>query len=200
METDILHITPEEQSRSSLRLRADRVRGKKCRTMICVLENPKNPSNIGAVIRNVDMLGVGKLYIIGPRPTAHAFKKISSSAMGSEKWVYVHYFDSARECLEYLSRKKVPSVVTSSYFLGRKNIELTHGDYTRYRYLAVWFGNESLGVSQEAINASEACINIEMAGIGDSLNLSVSTGIVLHYITAQRREWKRNKTRPKRKS
>ena len=62
------------------------------------------------------------------------------------------------------------------------------GDYTQVR-LAVWFGNESKGVSKQVIDRSEMCINIPMYGIIESLNLATSTGIVLYEVTKQRREF-----------
>ena len=52
--------------------------------------------------------------------------------------------------------------------------------------LSVWFGNESKGVSEEAVKASDMCIRIPMGGIVESLNLGTSTGIILSYIGYQR--------------
>ena len=59
--------------------------------------------------------------------------------------------------------------------------------------LAVWFGNESRGLSDMAIENSKACINIPMYGIVESLNLGTTSGIVLYEITKQRREFKLSK-------
>ncbi len=83
-------------------------------------------------------------------------------------------------------------MVTSPHLKGRKNIVLHEGKYTKMK-LAVWFGNESKGVSNEAIENSNACINIPMYGIIESLNLGTSTGIVMYEITKQRREFKLRK-------
>jgi tRNA (guanosine-2'-O-)-methyltransferase len=83
---------------------------------------------------------------------------------------------------------------------GRTNVILHEGDYTQKK-LAVWFGKESIGISDLALERSEACINIEMFGIVESLNLATSTGIVLYEITKQRREFeKRRKLKQQLKS
>ena len=58
--------------------------------------------------------------------------------------------------------------------------------------LAVWFGNESIGVSDDAILNSDLCIQINMFGMIESMNLATCTGIVLHTITNQRRNYKIN--------
>ena len=49
--------SPRKKQRTSLRQKADRAKTKRCNTLVCVLENPQNSSNIGAVLRNIDALG-----------------------------------------------------------------------------------------------------------------------------------------------
>ena len=64
MDTEICYSTDEETtaSRKIRQLKADRAHVERCRTLICVLENPGKPGNIGAFIRIIDTLGVSKLY------------------------------------------------------------------------------------------------------------------------------------------
>lgn len=66
-----------------------------------------------------------------------------------------------------------------------KNVDLYDGDFTKNR-LAVWFGNEARGISDEALENAAECIQIPMGGIVESLNLGTSTGIVLSYVGYQR--------------
>ena len=115
--------------------------------------------------------------------------KTSGSAI---KWSFVKKFNSTKECIDHLKKNGFKSMVTSPHLKGRKNIVLHEGKYTKMK-LAVWFGNESKGVSNEAIENSNACINIPMYGIIESLNLGTSTGIVMYEITKQRREFKLRK-------
>ena len=119
--------------------------------------------------------------------------KLSSSAI---KWTFVKTFKSTEDCINHLKKNEFISMVTSPHLKGKKNIVLHEGKYTRMR-LAVWFGNESRGVSDVAIENSIACINIPMSGIVESLNLGTTTGIVLYEITKQRREAKLNKLKRK---
>ena len=48
----------------TLRLKANRAKKFRCKNLIAVLENPKNLENIGSVVRNIDALGVQKLYVV----------------------------------------------------------------------------------------------------------------------------------------
>jgi tRNA (guanosine-2'-O-)-methyltransferase len=68
---------------------------------------------------------------------------------------------------------------------------LHEGDYTIYTKLAVWFGNESRGISDLAVQHSEMCVSIPMFGMIESLNLGTTSGIVLYEVTKQRREYQR---------
>lgn len=68
---------------------------------------------------------------------------------------------------------------------------LHEGDFTKHHKLAVWFGNESRGISDLAVKRSVLCVNIPMLGMIESLNLGTTSGIVLYEITKQRREYQR---------
>ena len=87
-------------------------------------------------------------------------------------------------------------MVTSPHIKGHNNIVLHEGKYIKMK-LAIWFGNESKGISDEAVENAKACINIPMYGIIESLNLGTSTGIVLYEVTKQRREFKLSKVTKK---
>jgi tRNA (guanosine-2'-O-)-methyltransferase len=90
-----------------------------------------------------------------------------------------------------LKKKNFVSIVTSPHKKGNKNVILHEGDFTKYSKLAVWFGNESQGISDLAVKHSDLCVNIPMFGMIESLNLGTTSGIVLYEIAKQRREYQR---------
>lgn len=181
--------------KTSLRQRADKCKSFRCKNLVAVLENPKTIENIGSTIRNADAFGVEKIYVIDGAKLLpknwqdmrerHSLNKISASAI---KWKYVKVFPDTKSCIEYLNRNKYISIVTSPHTKGKTNVVLNDGKYTQKK-LAVWFGNESHGISQEAVDNSAICVNIEMCGIIESINLGTSTGIVLHEVARQRRNF-----------
>lgn len=158
---------------------------------ICVLENPDNLVNVASAIRNVCAFGVEKLYVVGGVDILKDFKSsriskyLSKISVGANKWVFVKHFNTTNECISYLRKNLYTIAVTSSHKKGRENIDLYEGDFTQKR-LAVWFGNESKGISDESVDNADMCIQIPMGGIVESLNLGTSTGIILSYIGYQR--------------
>ena len=184
-------------SKTTVRQRAKEIKPYRCKNLIAVIEDPKDIKNIGTVIRNVNALGVEKTYIVDPR---HALpdewqdmrenKSLSGTSASAIKWSFVKRFDSTEACLQHLEKNGYISIVTSPHVKGRKNVILHEGDYTHTK-LAVWFGNESKGISDLVVKHSEMCVSIPMFGMIESLNLGTTSGIVLYEITKQRREYQR---------
>jgi tRNA (guanosine-2'-O-)-methyltransferase len=198
--------------KSSARKRADAIKEYRCKNLIAVIENPDEMRNIGTVIRNVNALGVEKAYVIDPRRTLpedwhdmRERKSLSKTSVSAIKWSFVKRFDSTEDCIAHLKKKGFVSLVTSPHIKGRNNGILEEVDYTVYTKLAVWFGNEGIGISDLAVEHSEMCIGIPMFGMIESLNLGTSSGIVLYEITKQRRAYQNTyqrsrKRRPKSKA
>lgn len=187
--------------KSSLRKRVDKVKALRCKNLIAVLEEPSDIKNIGMTIRNINALGVEKLYVIDSKERLpknwqemREKKSLLWTSVSAIKWTFVKTFKSTEECIEHLRKKRFVSVVTSPHMKWKTNVILHEGNYTQIR-LAVWFGNESHGISDLAVQESEACINIEMCGIIESFNLATSTGIVLYEIARQRREYQKSNKR-----
>lgn len=183
------------KKRKNVRAKANAIKPFRCKTLIAVLENPGNLKNIGTTIRNIGALGIEKAYIVDSRGLlkndweemrkTRSLLKLSASAI---KWSFVKRFESTQSCLDHLQKNGFINAVTSPHIKGKANVILHEGDYTHAK-LAVWFGTESHGISDLAVEQSEMCINIPMYGMIESLNLGTSTGIVLYEITKQRRAY-----------
>jgi len=146
-----------------------------------VLEEVKNTHNASAVVRTCDAAGILNVDIISsggePFPLNEA---ISTRA---EKWIQFRFYTSATECLNKLKKQGYKIAGTS---LAEDSIPYNSLDYTQP--LAVVFGNESEGISEEALSFSDYRIKIPMLGMVQSLNLSVSVGIILYEAMRQRLE------------
>lgn len=189
-------MTDSTTPKSSLRTKADSVRALRCKNVIAVMEHPDNLLNIGTVIRNVNALGAEKVYVISQSRDIPADwqdmrseRHLNKASASGVKWTFVKVFPDTTSCLEHLGKNGFVSAVTSPHLKGRQNFVLHEADYTQYKKLAVWFGNERFGLSDEAIEQSDFCINIPMCGIIESLNLGTASGIVLYEIGRQRREF-----------
>ncbi|HWW55330.1 MAG TPA: RNA methyltransferase [Sphingopyxis sp.] len=209
-----MSVTMEPESadtpkpKSSARQRADAIKAYRCKNLIVVIENPDEIRNIGTVVRNVNALGVEKVYVVDSRKSLpddwqemREAKPISKTSVSAIKWSFVKRFDSTEDCLAHLEKNSFVSIVTSPHIKGKRNELLHEVDYTEHAKLAVWFGNEARGISDLAVERSSMCISIPMFGMIESLNLGTSSGIVLYEVTKQRREYqsrylKRNKRVP----
>lgn len=197
----------QSRSRSSVRNRADEVKPFRCKHLIAVLECPSDMRNIGTVIRNVNALGVEKVYVVDPRRTLsddwqdlRDRKALSKTSVSAVKWTFVKRFDSTDDCFDHLEKMGFQSIVTSPHVKGKTNMLLHEGDYTAFTKLAVWFGSEAVGISDAAVERSGMCVSIPMFGMIESLNLGTSSGIVLYEITKQRREYQSRYRLRKRRS
>lgn len=185
-----------EKQKSSARKRADAIKDFRCKNLIAVIENPADIKNIGTIIRNVNALGVEKVYVVDSRrelpddwQELREYKPISKVSVSAVKWTFVRRFDSTDDCFDHLERKGFRSIVTSPHVKGKAHVHLSDGDYTAYTKLAVWFGNEAIGISDRAVERGELCVSIPMFGMIESLNLGTSSGIVLYEVTRQRRAY-----------
>jgi len=194
-ETVADEVAERKKSKATVRKRAETIKPFQCKNLIAVLECPNDMFNIGTVIRNVNALGVEKVYVVDP---AHALsddwqklrerRKLSKLSVSAVKWTFVKRFENTEKCFDHLEKNNF-SVVTSPHVKGKNNVVLHEGDYATHLKLAVRFGSEARGISDLAVERSDMCISIPMYGFVDSLNLGTSTGIVLYEATKQRREY-----------
>jgi tRNA (guanosine-2'-O-)-methyltransferase len=146
-----------------------------------VLEEVTNTHNASAVVRTCDAAGILYVDIISqnsePLPVNEA---ISTRA---EKWIQLNYHASASECFASLRKKGFKIAATH---LGEESLSYAELDYTQT--LAIVFGNESEGISEEALSLADYRIKIPLLGMVQSLNLSVSVGVILYEALRQRKE------------
>lgn len=144
-----------------------------------VLEEVTNTHNASAVVRTCDAAGVLYLDIISSSGDLFPINEAISTR--AEKWLHFSNYLSTEECLNYLKRDGFKIAATC---LGERSIPYTAIDYNQP--LAVVFGNESEGISEKARDMADYAIKIPMIGMAQSLNLSVSVGIILYEAMKQR--------------
>lgn len=151
-----------KKSKGAVRQRADAIKMFRCKNCIAVIESPTDIRNIGTVIRNVNALGVEKVYVVDPRRSLaddwhnlRDHKPISNTSVSAVKWTFVKRFDSTEECFDHLEKLGFRSVVTSPHVKGKRSLYLHEADFTAFNKLAVWFGSEASGISQLAVERSE---------------------------------------------
>jgi len=146
-----------------------------------VLEEVTNTHNASAVVRTCDAAGI--LYLEVVSSSGEPFPVNEAISTRAEKWLEFRTWSSTAECLNRLKQEGFTIAATS---LREDSIPYWSIDYTQP--LAIVFGNESEGISTRALQLADKVIRIPMLGMVQSLNLSVSVGIILYEAIRQRKE------------
>ena len=139
-----------------------------------VLENVFDPHNISAVMRTCDAVGVQEIYVLNTKIPRHK-KWGARSSSSAAKWLTIHQFENAKECFNAL-RGKYKKILTTH--LSSDAVSLHTIDFTQP--IALVFGNEHSGVSEEIRNMADGNFIIPQAGIIRSLNISVACAVTLY--------------------
>lgn len=139
-----------------------------------VLENVFDPHNISAVMRTCDAVGVQEIYILNTKIPRHK-KWGARSSSSAAKWLTVHQYEDANECFAAL-RNRYELILTTH--LSSDAIGLHAIDFTRP--LALVFGNEHAGVSEDIRALADGNFIIPQVGIIRSLNISVACAVTLY--------------------
>jgi tRNA (guanosine-2'-O-)-methyltransferase len=161
-------MTPERSKR------LNDVLNKRQPGLTVVLENVQDPHNISAVMRTCDGVGIQDIYILNTLIPKHK-KWGDKSSSSAAKWLTIHQFTDTLECFAAL-RKNFDRIYTthlSSDAQGLFDLDLT-------QKVALVFGNEHGGVSEETIALSDGNFIIPQVGIIKSLNISVACAVTLY--------------------
>ena len=161
-------MTPERS------LRLQNVLRKRQPDLTVVLENVTDPHNIAAVMRTCDAVGVQDIYILNTTgPNQHNWASKSSSS--ASKWLTIHQYNDIETCFADL-RQKFAKIYTTH--LGEGAVELYALDLTEP--VALVFGNEHSGISDDLTRLSDGNFIIPQVGIIKSLNISVACAVSLY--------------------
>jgi tRNA (guanosine-2'-O-)-methyltransferase len=139
-----------------------------------VLENVFDPHNISAVMRTCDAVGVQELYILNTKIPRHK-KWGARSSSSAAKWLTVHQFEDTDQCFDSIRSRGLKILTTH---LDTQAVPLYAVDFTRP--LALVFGNEHSGVSDEIRVKADGNFVIPQVGIIQSLNISVACAVTLY--------------------
>lgn len=143
--------------------------------LIIILDDIRSLHNIGSVFRTADAFLIEKIYLCGITATPPN-KEIHKTALGATETVAWEYRKDVLEVIQELKTQDTQvyaiEQVENAFFLDTFQPKLN-------KKLALVFGNEVFGVNQDAVKLCDGAIEIPQLGTKHSLNISVSTGIVI---------------------
>ena len=161
-------MTPERNERLTS------VLNKRQMNLTVVLENVSDPHNISAVMRTCDAVGIQEIYILNSIIPLHK-KWGAKSSSSASKWLTIHQFTDVQTCFEAL-RKKYDKIYTTH--LSSDAVDLYDMNLTEK--VALVFGNEHSGVTEELIGMADGNFIIPQVGIIKSLNISVACAVSVY--------------------
>ena len=161
-------MTPERFNRLNA------VLNKRQPDLTVVLENVFDPHNISAVMRTCDAVGIQDIYVLNSKIPRHK-KWGEKSSSSAAKWLTIHQFTDTEACFNELrSRyKKIYSTHLSTDAVALHELNLTEP-------VALVFGNEHSGVSEELLALTDGNFIIPQVGIIKSLNISVACAVSIY--------------------
>ena len=161
-------MTPERKHRLLT------VLNKRQNNLTVVLENVFDPHNEAAVMRSCDSVGIQDIYIISNRVSPRKKWGFKSSS-GAKKWLTIHQYANVGDCVKAV-RATYKTILTT--YLGPGSVGLYDIDFTQS--IALVFGNERFGVSEELRALADGNFVIPQHGIIQSLNISVACAVTIY--------------------
>jgi tRNA G18 (ribose-2'-O)-methylase SpoU len=140
-----------------------------------VLDDVRSMMNTGSIFRTSDAFRVEKIFLCGITATPPN-REIQKTALGATDTVAWEYHENCSELVQLLKRKGMVIVAIEQL---HESIMLDHWKIDPAREIALVFGNEVHGVSEEVLALCDYGVEIPQAGTKHSLNIAVSAGIVI---------------------
>ena len=147
------------------------VLSQRTRHFTVVTEDVYQLHNTSAVMRSCDVFGIQDLHVVEELKGKRVDKEI---AMGAQKWVNLHRYDTIDSCMKTLRMDGYQLIATTPH-----NDATLLQDFDPTRKSALFFGKESVGLSDKVLNEADGYLKIPMIGFTESLNISVSAAIIL---------------------
>ena len=146
-----------------------------------ILSDIRSHYNVGAMFRTADGAGVAKVYLSGYTPTpidrfGRAVPEIHKTALGAEQVVPWEY---AADIASLIMTLKANGVSVVAVEQDEHSVPLY--DFVVPPQVAYIFGSETEGVARHILDQVDTILELPMLGMKESLNVSVTAGIVLYH-------------------
>ncbi len=162
----------------------DKVLENRTRYITVAVEDIYQSQNASAVLRTSDCFGLQDIHIIENK---NNYEVNPDVALGSAKWLnLIKYNKTENNTLQSIKKLKESGyriVATSPY---KEGVDLANFDLRKGK-VALFFGNEVMGLSELMIENADEYLKIPMYGFTESFNISVSAAVILHNLTSKLR-------------
>lgn len=146
---------------------------KKCAKRLVILDGIQDPHNFGAILRSCDAFGIDGVILPKNRSVAIT-EVVAHVSTGAIEFVPICYVNSLTNTIRLLKENNFWIVGTDA------SGDASFADIDKKLNLAIIIGSEGFGMSKSILKDVDYLLSIPMIGHVNSLNASVSAGIVLH--------------------
>ena len=153
----------------------DRIASERTKHITVAIENVYQEHNASAVLRSCDCFGLQEMHVIEKN---NQYKVQRDIALGAGRWVDLFNYNQGnqvtKDCIDRLKGKGYTIVATTPH------TENTIYDLDLSQPIALVFGTERQGISEEVEKMADTFVKIPMYGFTESFNISVSVAIILN--------------------
>ncbi len=153
----------------------DRIASERTKHITVAIENVYQEHNASAVLRSCDCFGLQEMHVIEKN---NQYKVQRDIALGAGRWVDLYNYNQGnqvtKDCIDKLKSKGYSIVATTPH------TENTIYDLDLSNPIALVFGTERMGISEEVEKMADTFVKIPMYGFTESFNISVSVAIILN--------------------
>jgi TrmH family RNA methyltransferase len=147
--------------------------------LVIVAESVEKPGNLGAMLRTADAAGVDAFLVCDPRVDIWNPNVIRASR-GTVFSIPVVEFDNA-SALAWLKTRDIKVLAATP------SAEVTYSDVDMTQPTAIAVGTEDEGLTHFWMENADVKVKIPMLGVVNSLNVSVSTALIVYEAVRQRK-------------
>lgn len=171
-------ISSLEQFATEARIaRTQEVIARRLASVTVVVDSLHDPHNGAAIVRSCDAFGVQYFHAI---ERTEPFAAAHSVSRGTQKWVDVVRHSGPEHCIATLRESGHELIAT------HPDGELSPEDLAHIPKVALVLGNERVGIAPDVRAACTRAVRVPMNGFVESLNVSVTTAILLYAATRGR--------------
>lgn len=168
---------PAELIRAERRARVRAMLTRRLGSVVGIVEAVHRRHNTSAILRSCEAFGVHEVHMVtGP------FRPAKGAARGAERWLELHRHEHITPCIEALQARGF-----RVYVADLADDAVTPDTLPVDGPVAVLFGSEMDGVSDEARAAADGAVIVPMSGLTASLNVSAAAACILQRVTTRRR-------------
>jgi tRNA (guanosine-2'-O-)-methyltransferase len=168
---------PDSAISRERRERVRRVLAGRLASVVVIVESVRRRHNTSAILRSAEAFGLHEVHLV-----TGSFRPARGASRGAERWLELHRHAEVGPCIRGLQARGF-RVLIADLAVDAFTPETVPVDSP----LAILFGSETVGVSDEAKALADGVITVPMEGLTESLNVSNAAACLISRVSQRRR-------------